>query len=128
MRHARPRRAAPVLIAAAALGAGGMAVAAVAATTTTTRVLANGTSELSYNRTVLTAPKGRVILRYRNTGFAEHDVALRGRGLARPKRGARVQRGGVSVVRAVLPRGVYTFYCSVPGHEAAGMKGRLTVR
>jgi plastocyanin len=26
-----------------------------------------------------------------------------------------------------LPAGTYTFYCTVPGHEAAGMKGTLTV-
>jgi uncharacterized cupredoxin-like copper-binding protein len=26
-----------------------------------------------------------------------------------------------------LPPGVYTFYCTVPGHEAAGMKGKLVV-
>jgi hypothetical protein len=26
------------------------------------------------------------------------------------------------------PPGTYTFHCPVPGHEAAGMKGTLTVR
>jgi plastocyanin len=26
-----------------------------------------------------------------------------------------------------LAKGTYTYYCSVPGHEAAGMKGTLTV-
>ena len=28
----------------------------------------------------------------------------------------------------VLAPGTYTFYCSVPGHEQAGMKGTLIVR
>ena len=27
-----------------------------------------------------------------------------------------------------LPAGTYTFYCTVPGHEAAGMKGTLSVK
>jgi uncharacterized cupredoxin-like copper-binding protein len=36
--------------------------------------------------------------------------------------------GGTKVLSLTLPAGTYTFYCSVPGHEQAGMKGTLTVR
>ena len=36
--------------------------------------------------------------------------------------------GGASEVEATLKAGSYTYYCSVPGHEAAGMKGTLTVK
>ncbi len=36
--------------------------------------------------------------------------------------------GGTKTLSLNLPPGTYTFYCSVPGHEAAGMKGTLTVR
>ena len=35
--------------------------------------------------------------------------------------------GGTSKVTADLKPGKYEFYCSVPGHEQAGMKGTLTV-
>ena len=39
-----------------------------------------------------------------------------------------MQDGGTSTIDiANLKAGTYTFYCSVPGHEAAGMKGTLTV-
>jgi uncharacterized cupredoxin-like copper-binding protein len=31
-------------------------------------------------------------------------------------------------VTAKLKKGTYVFYCSVPGHEQAGMKGKLIVR
>jgi uncharacterized cupredoxin-like copper-binding protein len=39
-----------------------------------------------------------------------------------------VQNGGTSTVSETLKPGTYTFYCSVDGHEAAGMKGTLTVK
>ena len=37
-------------------------------------------------------------------------------------------KGGTSKVSVNLKPGTYTFYCSVPGHEAGGMKGTLTVK
>ena len=49
-------------------------------------------------------------------------------GQRRDEQGEVVQDGGVSTIDiADLKAGTYTFYCSVPGHEAAGMKGTLTV-
>jgi mono/diheme cytochrome c family protein len=39
-----------------------------------------------------------------------------------------VGTGGTSKVSANLKPGTYEFYCSVPGHEAGGMKGTLTVK
>jgi len=39
--------------------------------------------------------------------------------------------GPVTISKAVtltLKPGTYTFYCSVDGHEAAGMKGTLTIK
>jgi uncharacterized cupredoxin-like copper-binding protein len=36
-------------------------------------------------------------------------------------------KGKRSVIVKLKP-GTYTFYCSVPGHEQAGMKGTLTVK
>jgi uncharacterized cupredoxin-like copper-binding protein len=36
--------------------------------------------------------------------------------------------GGRKSGKIDLPAGSYTFYCTVPGHEAAGMKGTLTVK
>lgn len=38
-----------------------------------------------------------------------------------------VGQGGVSRVSATLTPGRYTYYCTAAGHQAAGMKGVLTV-
>jgi uncharacterized cupredoxin-like copper-binding protein len=43
------------------------------------------------------------------------------------EKGPTVIGGGRSTVTATLKAGTYTFYCSVPGHEQAGMRGTLTV-
>ena len=42
--------------------------------------------------------------------------------------GKQVSGGATSRIVVNLKPGSYTFYCSVPGHEQAGMKGTLTVR
>ena len=36
--------------------------------------------------------------------------------------------GGVSTVSADLKPGKYTYFCTVPGHRAAGMVGTITVK
>ena len=55
----------------------------------------------------------------------EHNIAVRGEGL--DEKGDVVGRGEESTVTVELEPGEYEFYCSVPGHEAGGMKGTLTV-
>ena len=42
--------------------------------------------------------------------------------------GKTVGKGEKSIASADLKPGTYTFYCPVPGHEDAGMKGTLTVK
>ncbi len=55
-----------------------------------------------------------------------HDIAHQGGGVNTI--GKIVSNGGVSTISADLKPGKYTFYCSVPGHRAAGMVGTLTVK
>lgn len=55
-----------------------------------------------------------------------HAVAIEGNGVDQD--GDTVPPGGVSIDTVTLAPGTYQFYCPVGGHEAAGMKGTLTVR
>lgn len=77
-------------------------------------------------KSTATASAGPVVIRSKNPQSTGHDIAIRGNGVK--MRGDIVSDGGVSMITiADLKAGTYTFYCSVPGHEAAGMKGTLTV-
>ena len=125
------RRAGIALTVTAAVGVAAIAGVATAAKQTATkppakRALSASGSALAFNKKTLTAPKGRVQLILNNKAPIEHNVAIRGNGLA-AKKGPVVGQGKQSKVTATVKPGRYTFYCSVGGHEAAGMKGTLTV-
>jgi plastocyanin len=71
------------------------------------------------------AKPGKVTFDMPNKSPLDHNIALKGvPGAA----GKIIPHGAVSTFTATLKPGKYTFYCEVPGHEAAGMKGTLTVK
>jgi plastocyanin len=81
--------------------------------------------DMFYEPTQLSAPAGTVEITLVNEGAAQHDLVIEELGdlelipLVDP---------GDTVTGSVdLEPGTYTFYCSVPGHRAAGMEGTLTV-
>ena len=80
---------------------------------------------LKFSVAELKAPAGKVTISMKNPSAIPHNIAIKGNGI--DSKGAIVLQGGTSVVTADLEPGTYTFYCSVPGHEAAGMKGILTI-
>jgi uncharacterized cupredoxin-like copper-binding protein len=106
-----------------------VAVAAYGATT-----LSNPTSKtkLAYAKKALTAKPGSVTVKSKNLSpVLKHNVALRKGTKATGKllkKGKVVGANGVSKVTATLAKGKYRFFCSVPGHEAGGMWGILTVK
>jgi mono/diheme cytochrome c family protein len=87
---------------------------------------ADPTGQLKFVASSASATSGQVTLRMKNMSAIPHDIAVRGAGINQV--GAVVTSGGVSTVTVSLKPGTYTFYCSVDGHEAAGMKGTLTVK
>jgi uncharacterized cupredoxin-like copper-binding protein len=82
-------------------------------------------SGFAFTKTSLTVPAGTVTLRSKNPQGVPHAIAIKGNGV--DKAGEVVSAGGISEVTADLKPGTYTFFCPVPGHEEAGMKGTLTV-
>ncbi|HET6849255.1 MAG TPA: plastocyanin/azurin family copper-binding protein [Gaiellales bacterium] len=82
-------------------------------------------SGFSFTKTSVTAKAGTVTLKAMNPQSVAHDISIKGNGVN--VQGNQVDNGGTSTVTANLKPGTYEFYCSVPGHEQAGMKGTLTV-
>ena len=79
--------------------------------------------QLAYKFKSATAKAGKVTLETKNDASVPHNIAIKGGPL-----GPVVSGGKISKITADLKPGSYTFYCSVPGHEQAGMKGTLTVK
>jgi plastocyanin len=52
-----------------------------------------------------------------------HDFTVEGKGLVVDVSGGKTASGGLRFAKP----GKYTFYCSIPGHRAAGMVGTITV-
>jgi plastocyanin len=77
---------------------------------------------LAFEKDELTAPAGEVTLVMENPSSLDHNIAIEGE-----EEGEVVGQGGTSRVTATLEAGEYTFYCSVPGHQAGGMEGTLTI-
>jgi plastocyanin len=81
------------------------------------------TGQLAYKFKSATAKAGKVTVESKNDASVPHNIAIKG-----GPSGPVVQGGGTSKVTANLKPGSYQFYCAVPGHEQAGMKGTLTVK
>ena len=112
------------VVTAAAVAAGGLAASQMASARPTAATLSVSAdkSKLKFNKSSLRAKHGKVTIKMANPSSLRHSVAIKGKG-----KGKVVGKGGTSTVSATLKKGRYTFYCTVPGHEAAGMKGTLTV-
>ena len=80
---------------------------------------------LRFTTDSLQSNAGEVTIVMENASSVPHNIALRGGGV--DEQGEIVGKGERSEVTATVEPGTYEFYCSVPGHEAAGMKGELTV-
>lgn len=72
----------------------------------------------------LSAPPGILQFDLKNIESGTHDLVIRG------VPGFQIEvsgEGDTASSKVELKKGKYEFYCSIPGHEEAGMKGTLTV-
>jgi nitrite reductase (NO-forming) len=81
-------------------------------------------SEFKFAPAQLSLPgAGSLNVTLKNTGAVEHDVVFEGvDGMVHAAAG-QTAKGAFQFARD----GVYTFFCSIPGHKEAGMVGNLTV-
>jgi uncharacterized cupredoxin-like copper-binding protein len=80
--------------------------------------------EFSYDPATLTLKAGQpftIVLK--NTGSIEHDITVDDAKFKLTVPGNNTREKGLEVDEP----GTYQFYCSLPGHKSAGMKGELTV-
>jgi plastocyanin len=111
------------------------AAPAPAATTTTSSGASGGTTlaiaadpsgQLAYDKKTLTAKAGSVTIDFTNNSSTPHNVTIE---QGQTEAGATDTIQGSKTSKSfTLKAGTYSFYCSVGNHEAAGMKGTLTVQ
>ncbi|HEX6663713.1 MAG TPA: cupredoxin domain-containing protein [Gaiellaceae bacterium] len=66
---------------------------------------------------------GKITFDVKNDGKIPHDLAIKGMS----QKTKLIQAGASATLTVTLKPGKYELYCSVPGHEAAGMKVNITV-
>jgi uncharacterized cupredoxin-like copper-binding protein len=66
---------------------------------------------------------GKITFHVKNDGKIEHDLAIKGMS----EKTKLIAPGGTADLAVTLKPGTYELYCSVPGHEAAGMRLEVTV-
>jgi plastocyanin len=82
---------------------------------------------LAFQEKTLTAKAGENTFDFTNPSAIPHDFAIKdssGKKLGATK----VITKSSDTLKIDLKPGTYEFYCTVPGHEQAGMKGTLTVK
>jgi uncharacterized cupredoxin-like copper-binding protein len=80
--------------------------------------------KVSLPSTTLTA--GKYTFDLTNKGHIPHDLTINGPGVSNEKTPA-IDPGKTAKLSVQLKSGTYDFYCSVPGHKAAGMDVKVTV-
>jgi plastocyanin len=111
-----------------------------AATTTTTTQAAGGgggtggtlslaadPTQLAYDTTSLSSTAGKTTINFDNPSATGHDVCVKDTSDKELGCSDVIKQSNTSLA-VNLKSGTYTFYCSVPGHEEAGMEGTLTVK
>ena len=116
---------------------GSSTTAATSSTTSTTQAGGGGgqaislsadpSGALAYQETSLTAKAGKATIDFDNPAALSHDVCVEDPS-GKEVGCSDVIQDSKTTLDVDLKPGNYTYFCSVDGHEAAGMKGTLTVQ
>jgi len=87
----------------------------------TVKISADPSGALTYEETDVTAKAGSITIDFANMSSLPHNVMIEGGG------GTDTITNSTTSTTVDLEPGTYTFFCSVDGHRAAGMEGKLTV-
>jgi nitrite reductase (NO-forming) len=82
-------------------------------------------SGLKFNTKVLHARAGKIKVVFTNLSTLHHNVRIESG--ENELGGTKTIGKGTAIAYVTLKKGSYNFYCSVPGHEDAGMHGTLIV-
>ena len=88
----------------------------------TLTIPADPSGALLYTSSVATAEKGTVKIVMPNESGVPHNIVIDSKGETPV-----IEKGSVDF-SAEYAAGEFEYYCSVPGHRAAGMEGKLTVK
>jgi plastocyanin len=83
--------------------------------------------QLKYNTTSLTAKAGAVTIAFNNMAPLAHNLTIASSS-GTVVGATPTFQGSTKTLSLNLKPGTYKFYCTVPGHRAAGMEGTLTVQ
>jgi plastocyanin len=87
----------------------------------TVSISADPSGALKYEEIYVTATPGSITIDFTNMSSLPHDVTIEGDGATD------TITGSTTSTTVDLESGTYKFFCSVDGHRAAGMEGKLTV-
>lgn len=103
------------------------ATSAPAGAVTSLALAADPTGQLKFDTSSLTAKAGKVTIKFTNAAPLGHNLTIATSG-GKVIGATPTFQGSSQTLTVTLTKGSYTFYCSVPGHQAAGMNGTLTVQ
>jgi plastocyanin len=122
-------------------GGGGSSTSTTASTSTTTTSAAGGggkaqavsvsadpSGALRFQQSTLSAKAGSVDFNFTNPASLAHNFCLQTASGQQLGCSGTTSGGGSDTLSVNVKPGKYTFYCNVDSHEAAGMKGTLTVK
>ncbi len=90
-------------------------------------IAANPSGQLKFTKSTLSAKAGKVTISLTNNSPLGHNITIQQGTNGKILGATPTFQGGTKTLTLSLKPGVYTFFCSVPGHRMAGMQGVLKV-